>query len=272
MCCFKKHSFCLNMSSHLNPKKRKQQNINDEPLPKKMKLNTLPSKPTTEIIDTLAILFQKMEKSRKITIGGQSSLPSTPGLYIEGIGSIPLPICDQQLSTLLSLHSKSSNCLELQPSQFHFANPNWNKNMQQLLQSIAISLGCNHETLHNIEAHLDSLLICNTGGHFPQLSNNTNTKHVIFSKVIIQIPSTYKVIDNKPILSLKYNNKIFDYDFGVPFSYWPEYTYYPYIAANYESLKDELLNNKISTLTMDEWDQITMKAQTSHSNIQNILS
>eukprot|EP01084_Bolivina_argentea_P093657 168406_1 len=34
-------------------------------------------------------------------------------------------------------------------------------------------------------------------------------------------------------------DEIFEYGFGVPFSYWPEYTHYPYIAANHKSLKDE---------------------------------
>eukprot|EP01084_Bolivina_argentea_P037851 69992_1 len=65
--------------------------------------------------------------------------------------------------------------------------------------------------------------------------------------------------------------EIFDFGFGTPFSYWPEYTYYPYIGANYKSLKNELLNNNISSITMNEWNQVTRKAETSHTNIQNIL-
>eukprot|EP01084_Bolivina_argentea_P093658 168409_1 len=65
--------------------------------------------------------------------------------------------------------------------------------------------------------------------------------------------------------------EIFEYGFGVPFSYWPEYTHYPYIAANHKSLKDELLNNNHYSIKMDEWDQVTTKAQTNHQNIQNIL-
>eukprot|EP01084_Bolivina_argentea_P178606 308696_1 len=75
--------------------------------------------------------------------------------------------------------------------------------------------------------------------------------------------SDVKEIDEK--------EEIFEYGFGAPFSYWPQYTYYPYIAANHKSLKIELLNNKISPITMDEWNQVTIKAQTSHTNIQNIL-
>eukprot|EP01084_Bolivina_argentea_P093655 168404_1 len=65
--------------------------------------------------------------------------------------------------------------------------------------------------------------------------------------------------------------EIYEYAFGVPFSYWPEYTHYPYIAANHKSLKDELLNNNHYSIKMDEWDQVTTKAQTNHQNIQNIL-
>eukprot|EP01083_Nonionella_stella_P192607 711852_1 len=65
--------------------------------------------------------------------------------------------------------------------------------------------------------------------------------------------SDVKEIDEK--------EEIFEYGFGAPFSYWPQYTYYPYIAANHKSLKIELLNNKISAITMDEWNQVTIKAQ-----------
>ena len=51
-----------------------------------------------------------------------------------------------------------------------------------------------------------------------------------------------------------------EYGFGVGFSYYKRYRFYPFIAPKFANLKEELLHNDIATVTRDEFAQIYNKA------------
>ena len=61
------------------------------------------------------------------------------------------------------------------------------------------------------------------------------------------------------------------YGFGVPFSYWKNYDIYPYCAPKYETLKEELLQNKIHPLNKEEFDKMYKKGKEKFDKISGIL-
>eukprot|EP01083_Nonionella_stella_P149742 476008_1 len=67
------------------------------------------------------------------------------------------------------------------------------------------------------------------------------------------------------------SNEVPEYGFGCPFSYWEDYTYYPYVCAKYSHLKDELLHNNIENISIMNWNSINTKAEKCFSKIQNML-
>ena len=67
------------------------------------------------------------------------------------------------------------------------------------------------------------------------------------------------------------SDELFEYAFGEPFSYWKDYKYYPYIAAKYKDLKEELLYNEVKRVLIEGWNEIRYKAEQRHVNIHNIL-
>eukprot|EP01084_Bolivina_argentea_P134313 236940_1 len=159
------------------------------------------AKSPISFVSMVSDLFHKNEKPSKISISGISQLPPIPGLHIRNIGSVPLPICDEQFAKLTHLNfnkENKNNCfISLNHSQFSFTNPNWNQNIIKLLQSIGISFGCDYDKLHFIEAHLDQLVIYNNNYNINNTHNNTNDK-ILFATLIIQLPSHYTTINNKP--------------------------------------------------------------------------
>eukprot|EP01084_Bolivina_argentea_P254351 427586_1 len=55
-----------------------------------------------------------------------------------------------------------------------------------------------------------------------------------------------------------------EYAFGVGFSYYKDWTYYPYITPKYNNLKDELLNNEIHRICLENYNQIYKRGVESH--------
>ena len=93
----------------------------------------------------------------------------------------------------------------------------------------------------------------------------TTNRMNVSDRFTSQIPE----IGDKEIVDEK--DEIFEYGFGTPFSYWSEYTYYPFVAAKYGSLKEELLQNKICVVSLNDWRETLVKSETKHKIIHNIL-
>eukprot|EP01083_Nonionella_stella_P180198 641929_1 len=196
----------------------------DGPSRKKMKLTEHGSKSTpmstVETVEALHDIFAKMEQPQRKTIGGTTSFPSTAGLYVEGIGHIPLPICDIHTQQLFALYSKSSNDgdIALEASKFHFSHPKWNENIQQLISSVSISLGIDYEHIHFIEAHLDKLHISKDNACFAR-SDELDKPADAFATLIVQVPSNYSVVNGDPILTIEDDAFYFGTDDGyAPFN------------------------------------------------------
>ena len=248
-------NFTQTMSDNHNIKKRKlEDNEINESEPPRKKLKTsgedgenkdeMEMISKKEIMKKLNEIFDKIEQAADLTVGGKSnSLPLIPGLYVKNIGEIPLPICSEQLNKLLLKATKSSygNGLktgndesvrkshELTADQFHFNNPEWNKKIKSIFEYIAIKLGCCPENVKYVHGYPYKLLIYQKDGHFIQ-HRDTQKADGMFATLIIQLPSKYKVIDNKPILTVKHKDDVYNYYFGTNKT---DCEYNIYYAAHY---------------------------------------
>eukprot|EP01084_Bolivina_argentea_P254350 427585_1 len=63
---------------------------------------------------------------------------------------------------------------------------------------------------------------------------------------------------------IKDNTSLSEYAYGVGFSYYKDWTYYPYITPKYNNLKDELLNNEIHRICLENYNQIYKRGVESH--------
>eukprot|EP01083_Nonionella_stella_P079223 217177_1 len=200
-----------------------------EPPLKKIKLNdSLPPLSTEQVVAGLAYILDTVKQPIDLTVGGKSSLPLIPELNVKGIGAIPLPICEQQLPLLLSVCTKSSfghglktendenvrNCFELNADHFHFNHPDWKRSIRDLVGSVCIQLGCDRNSITNVKAHRYKLLVYTKDGHFLE-HRDTQKVDGMFATLIVQLPSDYKVVDDKATLIVKHRNKSFEFYFGV---------------------------------------------------------
>eukprot|EP01084_Bolivina_argentea_P191135 328321_1 len=150
-----------NESNSEPPSKRQKQNTNS---------NNSSSTTTTDSITKLEYLFSNFHQPCNLTVGGKcKSLPLLPGLYISGIGHISLPISDGSLQQFKSLSLNSNS------KQFHFENPEWNKQINSLITSTAIKLGCDMNFVQYVNGYCDKLLIYEKENH-QQFIQNTDKK------------------------------------------------------------------------------------------------
>ena len=102
--------------------------------------------------------------------------------------------------------------------------------------------------LQNIKGHCYKLLIYGKDGHFLQ-HRDTQKLDGMFATLIIQLPCKYEVVDNKPILTVKHKDYVYNYYFGSNTdtikqnNYDCEYNIY--YAAHYCDLMHEI--NKIKS-------------------------
>lgn len=102
---------------------------------------------------------------------------SLPGLDIEGIGKIGLPLSEEIANKIKAIASKAPfgrglqtlynpavrDTWQLSPSQVKITNPLWDQHMQSLISSIKDKLGCEGKLIH---AELYKLLLYEKGQHF----------------------------------------------------------------------------------------------------------
>ena len=216
-----------------------------------------------KVMHGLRKIFETIEQAADLTHGAKSKiLPTCPGLCIEGIGEIPLPICPQQLEILLSKASKSSygdgletgndenvrKSHEFTADKFHFENPEWNKQIENVFNKIAIKLGCTVENVKYVKGYPYKLLIYQKDGHFVE-HRDTQKAEGMFATLIVQLPSKYQVVDDKPILSVKHKDDIYEYYFGASQDKERNYdcAYNVYYAAHYCDLVHQVNTIKSGT-------------------------
>lgn len=115
-------------------------------------------------------------------------------------------------------------------SEIEFKNPEWDIQLQFLVDKIGKDLGCVGK---NVEAKLYKLLFYKTGGHFLK-HKDTEKESNMFGTLIIQLPSIYE--GGELIVYNRKSKTVFD--FGIKNGNSQYLTHY---AAHYADLKHEIL-------------------------------
>ena len=221
-------------------------------------------------MDTAKQLWSALNKNLPVvefSVGGEAyELSSAPGLFIKGIGDIPLPllenneitksviaICKQApfgkgLMTVLDTNVRRA--WELDPSQFYFENPSWNSGLERLLHRVTCNLiGCaknedeeeeqnkehlghSHTSNSSTRCHAYKLLVYEVGGHF-LYHRDTEKEPGMFATMVVQLPS--KCVGGS--LIVRHKESTHNHDFGQSSGKAP---YMAHFAAHYADLEHKV--------------------------------
>ncbi|EGZ07409.1 hypothetical protein PHYSODRAFT_340506 [Phytophthora sojae] len=140
------------------------------------------------------ILASADEYAGEYSFGGRAdALPAAPGLLVEGVGAISLPLVEAQAQKLISICEKSPfghnmdtkldesvrKSWQLAPDQVEITNPQWQPGLEELSEMIATRLG------------YKGLLVYGEGGHFLKHQDSEKEDGMI-ATLVIQPPSTHE--------------------------------------------------------------------------------
>ncbi|KAK0532498.1 hypothetical protein OC842_003280 [Tilletia horrida] len=151
--------------------------------------------------------------------GSADVLPALPGLVVEGLGKVQVPVIeDTQANALLRVLEESSfgrgadtvmntnvrRSWQLDASKVHFENPQWAAGMEELRKKVAEQLGLG---ISSIEVMPYKLLFYKEGGHFAK-HRDTEKEERMFATMVLQLPSAhsggalrvYKEGDAEPVV------------------------------------------------------------------------
>ncbi|OWZ02866.1 hypothetical protein PHMEG_00025503 [Phytophthora megakarya] len=134
--------------------------------------------------------------------GQADTLPVAPGLFIDGVGSIALPLCDEQAEKLVAKCDKSPfgrkldtmmdenirKSWQLAPDQVEIRNPLWHTGMKKLSETVAGRLGYKGVPMQCI---LYKMLVYGEGGHFVK-HQDTEKEDGMVATMVVQLPSLHE--------------------------------------------------------------------------------
>ena len=186
----------------------------------------------------------------EFSVGGEASeLPAIPGLVIEGIGDVSLPLLENSdatksvvalcrqapfgkgMETVVDTSVRKS--WELEPLQFSFTNPDWNEGLQRLLLRVGQSMGC----AGPITCYLYKLLVYEVGGHF-LFHRDTEKEPGMFATMVVQLPS--KCTGGN--LVVKHKESAHTHDFGQSSGKAPFMVHFAAHFADLEHKVEEVLS------------------------------
>ncbi|CAD6893297.1 unnamed protein product [Tilletia caries] len=150
-----------------------------------------------------ALAAEDSEPSEFSFGGSADFLPAAPGLFIEGVGKVVLPLIDEQqadkivkiceptpsepeLDTIVDTSMHSS--WQLDSSKVKLQNPGWTSGIHKTLPLIAKKFGV---TGTPINLHLHKLLLYKEGGHHAK-HRDTEREDRSFATMVVQLPSAHK--------------------------------------------------------------------------------
>jgi hypothetical protein len=156
--------------------------------------------PTT-LSDLMEVLNEIDTPGSTCAAGPAKDLPPLPGLHIEGVGDIPLPISDVQAKLLADIaeqapHGKGMetivdtsvrNTLQVDPTKVTIQNPAWGPSLQKLVDQAAEALGVSPSL---VRAELYKLLLYEPGGFFKKHRDTEKAKGM-FATLVVQLPSKF---------------------------------------------------------------------------------
>ncbi|KAK0528370.1 hypothetical protein OC835_004687 [Tilletia horrida] len=135
--------------------------------------------------------------------GAADFLPAAPGLVIEGVGLVPLPVVDKKMADSIAAVCEQSpygrgfdtivdqnvrNSWQLGPEKVKLEHPKWQAGIEQAAKLIATELGVPDAPL---SVHLYKLLFYQEGGHFAK-HRDTEKHDRMFATMVVQLPSRHE--------------------------------------------------------------------------------
>ncbi|ORZ30871.1 hypothetical protein BCR44DRAFT_1288400 [Catenaria anguillulae PL171] len=159
-----------------------------------------PDSPAAQISD----LLREAPALGEFTFGGlANTLPRVPGMHVQGVGLVPLPLVDPSFAARLAEFGHLApfgrgeqtltdmavrRTWEFDRNQVSFTNPGWHRGLRALIPTIADKLGCPEMPL---ELHLYKMLMYESGCHFVR-HRDTEKEDRMFATLVIQLPSVHQ--------------------------------------------------------------------------------
>jgi len=154
-----------------------------------------------KILEELSQALSKIDRPGTFCASG-SVQTVLPGLEVDGLGPIGLPLTDNQAKDLKELceqapYGKGEQTLvdtnvrrvwRLRPSQFSLRNPDWMQFLQETLTKVQAELGLEKQKL---ESHLHELLLYEAGSFFLPHRDGEKLDRMVATLVIV-LPASYE--------------------------------------------------------------------------------
>ncbi|POM75434.1 Hypothetical protein PHPALM_7464, partial [Phytophthora palmivora] len=166
-------------------------------------LDEIPMPSGSACVQLSDVLGKASEHSGDFSFGGLADqLPAVPGLFVDGIGPIPVPLWEERALKLIEKCEKSPfghnfatkldenvrKSWQLPPDQVELKNPQWQIGMEKMTTIIAEQLGYNDVPLQCV---LYKLLVYEEGGHFIK-HQDTEKEDGMIATLVIQPPSLHE--------------------------------------------------------------------------------
>jgi len=156
---------------------------------------------SNKILEELSQAMSKIDRPGTFCVSG-SVQTVLPGLEVDGLGPIGLPLTGNQAKDLKKLceqapYGKGEKTLvdtsvrrvwRLMPSQFSLRNPDWKLFLQETLSKVQAELGLEKQKL---ESHLHELLLYEAGSFFLPHRDGEKLDRMVATLVIV-LPSSYE--------------------------------------------------------------------------------
>ena len=125
-----------------------------------------------------------------------------PGLVIENVGHISLPVQDEQVQKIIEVAKKAPFGLgaktlvdetvrktwQLDPNQITIKNEHFLAGVENVVSAVKKHLGCDKKA---VQANLYKVLLYEKGGHF-KAHRDTEKENRMFATMVIQLPSKFE--------------------------------------------------------------------------------
>ncbi|KAF4319168.1 hypothetical protein JM18_004667 [Phytophthora kernoviae] len=193
------------------------------------------------------VLARAEETAGEFTFGGQADmLPVAPGLFVDGVGPISVPLTEEFAQKIIAMSKKSPlgrkyemlvdenvrKGWQLESGRVEFKNPLWHSGMEKLSTTIANRLGYEGIPLQCV---LYKLLVYGEGGHFTK-HKDTEKEDGMIATLVLQPPSLHKGGD---LVVYRDTTTEYRHDFGKKDS---TAAYLPHYAVHYADAEHALEN------------------------------
>ncbi len=158
---------------------------------------------TPEYISVLLETLSAVERPGEFACGGHLE-PFLPGLEVDGLGKVLLPLGSEQAEKLKRLCARAPfgrqeqtlvdprvrGTWQLEPARFRLTNPKWNDDcLPKLLERAKTELGCESS---RVSAQLYKLLLYETGQHFVAHRDTEKVDGMFATLMVVMLPSCYE--------------------------------------------------------------------------------